>query len=126
VRRLSHRKTAQAGCLLVVAVLMTVYYFEPGAYTFYPECPLLTWLHVQCPGCGSTRALHALLHGRWAEAAVWNALFPAVFMLAAAWGGVQYASATLRGRFFRLNLPETTYWSAATAAMLFGVLRNLV
>lgn len=125
MRGLSNREIAQAGFMLVVAVLMTVYFFAPGTYSFYPKCPVMAWLHVECPGCGSTRALHALLHGRWAEAVAWNALFPAVFTMAAAWGLVQYVSATVRGRFLRLNLPGSAYWGTATAALLFGVLRNL-
>ena len=28
-----------------------------------PRCPTYTYLSLYCPGCGNTRAAHALLHG---------------------------------------------------------------
>lgn len=46
--------------------------FEPSNSAFYLKCVLheLTGLH--CPGCGATRALGALTHGRFAEAVRFN------------------------------------------------------
>ncbi len=126
MKGLSPRMTAQIAAAGVLLALAVVYRFPPEAYGFYPSCPFLTWLHVECPGCGSTRALHALLHGDWAEAAARNALFPAWFLAAAAWGAAQYVVATWRNRFLRLQAPEPMYWSAAAAAMVFAVVRNLV
>lgn len=42
--------------------------FPPQRYTFYPQCPIYRYLHLKCPGCGTTRALAALLHGDIAPA----------------------------------------------------------
>lgn len=39
-----------------------------------PQCVFLHVTGLQCPGCGSQRALHALLHGHLAEAFSQNAL----------------------------------------------------
>lgn len=36
-----------------------------------PLCPS-RWLGRRCPGCGMTRALALLLHGRWREALAHN------------------------------------------------------
>jgi hypothetical protein len=61
-----------------------LYRFPPERYAIYPACPfhaLTGWL---CPGCGSTRALSALLHGEWLRAFAFNpllALLPPVFWL---------------------------------------------
>jgi hypothetical protein len=38
--------------------------FPPDSSGFYPRCPIFFWLHLDCPGCGGTRALAALLRGR--------------------------------------------------------------
>nr|WP_242610765.1 DUF2752 domain-containing protein [Aquimarina brevivitae] len=52
------------------------YSFDPeqSSSGFFPSCPFhyLTGLH--CPGCGSQRAIHDLLHGRFGEAFSHNAL----------------------------------------------------
>jgi hypothetical protein len=64
---------------LVVTALLGVagvlYFFPPAQYSFYPRCPVFEFTHWRCPGCGATRALAALLHGRIAEAVQFNALF---------------------------------------------------
>ena len=46
----------------------------PTAASFYPKCMsyLLTGLH--CPGCGTTRAMHALLNGDVRQAVAYNPL----------------------------------------------------
>ncbi|MDQ2833704.1 MAG: DUF2752 domain-containing protein [Acidobacteriota bacterium] len=60
--------------------------FPPERYGFYPQCPVYASLHVKCPGCGATRALAALLHGRVLEALHWNALFTVGLGLCALYG----------------------------------------
>ena len=35
---------------------------DPNAPGHYPPCPFLAVTGLWCPGCGSLRALHALLH----------------------------------------------------------------
>lgn len=60
---------------LILAGLAVVYACPPGDYPFYPPCLIRTFTGLSCPGCGSTRALHALLHLRFAEAFAFNPLF---------------------------------------------------
>ncbi len=61
---------------LIAAALIaiTLRSLPPSTTTFYPQCPIHTFLHLLCPGCGSTRALAALLRGHLAEALHLNAL----------------------------------------------------
>src|SRR5690606_2629375 len=48
-----------AGVLAVVGF----YGLVDPATGILPSCPFYTLTHWYCPGCGSQRALHALLHG---------------------------------------------------------------
>jgi len=40
-----------------------LFLFDPAKGTFYPPCPFLMITGLQCPGCGTARSLHQLLHG---------------------------------------------------------------
>ncbi|MFT4088373.1 MAG: DUF2752 domain-containing protein [Gordonia sp. (in: high G+C Gram-positive bacteria)] len=50
-----------------------------------PTCPTKALLHIDCPGCGSLRAIYSLMHGDLGAALRFNALgVAALVMLAAA------------------------------------------
>ncbi len=51
---------ASAGALAFLALL---FFFDPARYWFYPRCVFHAVTGLYCPGCGSLRALHALVHG---------------------------------------------------------------
>lgn len=51
-----------------VVLLALLYRYNPLDGWFYPRCPFFSLTGWQCPGCGTLRALHCLLHGRIAEA----------------------------------------------------------
>ena len=47
---------------IVATALFILYYIDPNVYPFFPRCPFLVLTGMECPGCGSQRALHQLLH----------------------------------------------------------------
>ena len=50
--------------LLVLCAIATVYLlFDPSRVGWFPRCPFRTLTGWLCPGCGSQRAFHSLLHG---------------------------------------------------------------
>ncbi len=57
-----------------IAALVPLYLFDPETHTGFLACPTYKYLGLLCPGCGSQRALHDLLHGRIGEAFEHNAL----------------------------------------------------
>lgn len=54
------------------AVLL--YLFDPSQGGFYPVCLFHRMTGLLCPGCGSLRAVHQLLHGHLARAFQYNPL----------------------------------------------------
>jgi hypothetical protein len=52
-----------------------LYAVDPNRHAVYPQCLLYNATGIYCAGCGATRAIHALLHGRVIEALHDNALF---------------------------------------------------
>lgn len=107
---------------LVAAVLVR---FPPAQFSFYPQCPIHDYFDLECPGCGGTRALAALLHGHLAEAIHLNALVTLLSPFAAAYGILCYH------RFLQrkpLQWPQTrpiAVHVALAAAIVFTVTRNL-
>ena len=70
----TQRWLAQSRCLGSCRRCLRSRRYPPASSHFYPRCPVFFWLHLYCPGCGGTRALAALLHGRRNEAMHWNAM----------------------------------------------------
>lgn len=62
--------------LVGIAALAVVYYrVSPTSSIFFPKCAFLMLTGLKCPGCGSQRAVHALLHADITSAFMHNALF---------------------------------------------------
>jgi len=132
----SHLSVAGA----VSACLCILYFFDPRQHGFYPPCMFhrLTGLH--CPGCGSLRAIHQLLHGHVAAAIHFNALLilALIFMCGRA---IHYFVRDQTASSPRPSPPKeereesspsATFvpapvwlWFGLTVAVVFTVLRNL-
>ncbi|WP_286528671.1 DUF2752 domain-containing protein [Duncaniella freteri] len=90
--------------LLVLAITAalaagTAYYLIEPSSGLYPRCMFHQLTGLYCPGCGSQRAIHAMLHGNWSQAWSYNAILPFeivfIAMIAVAW--------RLRDRYPRLH-----------------------
>jgi hypothetical protein len=122
------RRRLLANVLLVAGLLlcMALYVWPPTRSNFYPACPFHEFLHIDCPGCGATRALAALLRGRVVEALRLNALF--VVLLPVGLVGVMecYRRAVRIGEFRWPLVPAPAMYGALATAVLFMVIRNVV
>jgi hypothetical protein len=90
---------------------------QPGSY---PTCPFHAITGLWCPGCGSLRAMHDVLHGRLVEALGYNALLMVVLPVAVI-AGVRVAFNRTQSR----GLPA---WAAPWALVVLAVwtvVRNL-
>jgi hypothetical protein len=102
------------------AVLATALWFVDPSSHRIPLCPLHAMTGLWCPFCGSTRAVHALLHADPAAAVRYNALFVlALPALAGLWWRWHAPGSVAR------SLPRPVFWAGVLAVAAFGVLRNL-
>ena len=86
--RIKRRSIVVIAFLVVVAMLSVYFYFDPNDSVFFPRCVVKQLTGYDCPGCGSQRAIHALLHGdivtAWRYNALMLLLLPLSLMLAVA------------------------------------------
>ena len=126
----ARRRTADALRAVVppaVVALATILLlrFPPAQYSFYPRCPIHELFHLQCPGCGATRAVAALLHGHFTEAMNLNALVTLFLPFATAYGILCYCRLLQRKPLRWSQPPPTVIYAALTVATIFTVIRNL-
>ncbi len=101
-----------------------LFIFEPGKTGFFPACPFRTLTGFTCPGCGSTRGLHRLLHGDIVGAFEFNPLMVVAlpFLLYAL---VRYTNAAWRGRPVQRHQLNVKYiWALFVVILSFWVFRN--
>jgi hypothetical protein len=114
---------AMLAAFAVGAVLLEL--FDPATSGIFPPCPLRYLTGWYCPGCGSLRAIHQLLHGNLRAAWAMNPL-TVVLLPFLSYGLISSVLFEFRGR----GLPEPflrAVWIRALCAaiILFGIVRNL-
>lgn len=69
------KKLTSWGIIIAGVIMLGVIYFfiDPSQYHM-PRCPFNALTGLLCPGCGSQRAIHALLHMNICQAFNFNAL----------------------------------------------------
>ena len=98
-----------------IAVSAFLYFWNPSEISCFPRCPFLALTGYQCPGCGTLRGIHALLHFRIADALRCNLLMVAsipVILLLLIWPR------------FRFDVVSARVILAVT--LLWWLIRNIV
>lgn len=105
---------------------LTVYYFfNPLESRWMPQCIFRVVTGYECPGCGSQRFLHAMLHGNLSGAMESNALLVVLFPYLLYWGWVAADGETMPKNHRRMNsIPATLILLVMIIG--WGILRNLV
>lgn len=110
--------------ILILAIKLLLR-FPQEQFAFYPQCPIHLYLHLDCPGCGTTRALTALLRGHLLQALHFNALTTLLLPVAFVYVGVCYIQ-LLRRQPISLPQPSTRAIQIALAVTtVFTIVRNL-
>jgi Protein of unknown function (DUF2752) len=124
-RRWLRRSAVIAAVLAVCAGGAYIYIFNPVGTDVYPKCPFHTLTGLHCPGCGTVRALHQLLHGNVLAAMRFNPL-AVVLLPPVAYGmlsiGLQFVGLKpLPSKF----IPAFWIWTLLAVILLYWVLRNI-
>jgi hypothetical protein len=124
-RPAQNRERAVAALLVLAgaSALIGLYLQPPSAYGI-PPCPFYFLTGAFCPGCGSLRAIHSLLHGHLTRAIGFNPLLVLMLpYLAFFWTGELLTAVTARR--WRTGLPIRWGWAALSLILAFWVLRNM-
>ena len=114
--------------ILAIAALLVfgfIYYaVDPSSSAAFPKCGFLTLTGYKCPGCGSQRAIHALLNGDVAAAFRHNAML----FIAVPWILLCLFAETQRVRNPRLYArlhPSLLIWLFLATLLAWWLLRNI-
>ena len=107
-----------------VGVGAMVFFFNPSTHGFYPQCLFHSLTGLNCPGCGATRALYALLHGNVRLAVKDNVLFVVLLAVLAVWSA-RFGVRKMRNQPATWKIPSKILWGIFGLAIIFAVLRNL-
>ena len=61
-----------AAALVILAIIAFFSFVDPTASPYFPRCSFRALTGFECPGCGTSRALHSLAHGHLIEAFGYN------------------------------------------------------
>jgi hypothetical protein len=120
-----NRPLAVAAVWLLMAVAATyIFIFEPGKSGFFPLCPFRALTGFTCPGCGTTRALHHLLHGD-----LWSAFqlnpFTMLMLPILLYVLVRHTYAVMRGQVINKNQLDARFiWVLFVVVLSFWIFRN--
>ena len=122
---LSERAIYVAAGIVALGAAAMLYIFDPREPGNYPICPFLGLTGYHCPGCGTLRALHQLLHGSPLTALGYNPLT----ILSLPFLAYAFVAGGLRA--FRAPAPAPIFihpkliWGLFFGIAAFWVLRNV-
>ena len=143
-RKYCRQHTAVFFVLLAAAIsaAVTVYLrYDPETSSFFPKCPFHLLTGLECPGCGSQRAIHSLLNGKIGQALHYNLLV----VIAIPYLGLLAVLEIIRHILLHANVPDKTRskwtalvsktvsvlyhgrapWIILSVVLLFWIVRNL-
>lgn len=129
--RIGRRLALAVLTALGAAGLAMLYFNDPtgAAHRWFPPCPFHAATGLYCPGCGSTRGLHLLLHGHLLAACRMNALM----VLCVPYFACAYVTFAARAFFprgaratpLRTPIRARWIWVVLAAFILYWALRNI-
>jgi hypothetical protein len=108
-----------------IAAAYVLYAFNPVNSALYVPCPFHALTGLYCPGCGSLRTIHHLLHGHLQTAVGLNPLM-VLSLPFLGYRFLSYAMVGIRGRSLSdVFVPALFIWMYLGVVLLFWVIRNI-
>ena len=121
------RRTLVAFSIVVLLLILAVVYFlfDPMEAKWMPRCVWKVATGTECPGCGSQRMAHALMHGDLRAA--WRANAYALCMLPLIGGMVWLEfSRESHPHLYRKVYSPAVIWGLAVSVLVWWILRNMI
>lgn len=110
---------------LITAVII-IFRYNPEEQYWFPKCMFYQLTGLQCPACGSQRAIHAFLHGNFAQAFKYNPFMIISIPYAV---GIVFAT-TIETPFFTkmktIFLHEVSVYTYVVLFVFWWILRNII
>lgn len=110
-----------------ILILGIIYFFySPANNGFFPQCPLKYLSGYSCPGCGSQRAIHELLHLNFKEAFAYNPLLVASIPYITL--GIAFSTESLKTRYPKTRkflYGQNALYVIMAILVLFFIFRNI-
>lgn len=113
--------------LIVLSIAAVIYFiFNPAVSSFFPNCPFYSLTGYYCPGCGSQRAIHQLLHGDIIAASGYNVLL-VLSLPVLAYAAAANIYKMVNGNYGRWDLIYKPWFPKTVLVIVlsFWLLRNL-
>lgn len=113
------------GLGLVLFLILFYYSFNPSTEVFFLKCPFKVLTGYDCPGCGSQRAIHSLLHGEIKTAYQFNPLL--VLSIPYLLIGFLFNIESVKARFPQIRkifFGQCAAYVIVSIIVLFGLFRN--
>jgi Protein of unknown function (DUF2752) len=112
-----------SGVIVVAAIIL--YFYNPSSSSIYPPSPFRALTGLYCPGCGTLRALHQLLHGHILKAFELNPLmmFAMPYLI---YSYVSYSAPVILGQKIpQIFIKPNWIWLILKIILGYWVLRNI-
>ena len=126
IRSNDHRTSKLVGGLVLISsCLVVVFLKDPAESSILPSCPFRTLTGFDCPGCGTLRGLHQLLHGNILAALDLNLVMVLMlpYLCISFFLILPFDSIGRRARLY--YLPSKWIWGLLVAIIVFWVARNI-
>ena len=121
--KISHKKfiaISLAGMAIII-----LFIFNPEETWWMPKCPTYSLTGFECPGCGTQRSIHALLHGDISSALQYNAFLVCILPFICLLGVAEIKRKDWPKLYRRLYSPFVVF-SLLTLVVIWTIVRNII
>lgn len=113
-------------CTAVIVLSLLYFFIDARANNLFPKCPFYILTGLFCPGCGSQRAISALLHLDISSAIRYNVLLVAALPVLAFSGYASVVNTFGKRQVNQKLFHSVTFiWIIIVLVIAFWILRNV-